>query len=117
MFLVLLVLHKNDQLEEVLDAWDQTGVGGITILPSTGMGRIRYSALNEAMPIIPTLEDLLEHTERLNRTIFSIVKGQEMVDKLVEATESVTGDLNNPNTGILVVLPVLQSYGLNRRPE
>ncbi len=40
-----------------------------------------------------------------------------MVDKVVEATQSVIGDLNNPNTGILTVLPVVKTYGLNRKEE
>ena len=40
-----------------------------------------------------------------------------MVDLVVEATEKIVGDLDAPNTGILVVLPVVQAYGLNRRSE
>jgi len=37
-----------------------------------------------------------------------------MVEKVVKATESVIGDLNLPNTGILTVMPVVRAYGLNR---
>jgi len=35
----------------------------------------------------------------------------------VAATQKVTGDLNLPNSGILSVLPVVRSYGLNRIPD
>jgi len=36
------------------------------------------------------------------------------VDRLVKATESVVGDLTRPETGFLVVLPVMRVYGLNK---
>ncbi len=118
-FLVLYVLHDESRLYDILDAWSEAGVGGITVLASTGVGRIsKIAALREDMPIIPTLSDLLQnHEELLNRTLFSIVDGQELVDKIVEATEKVVGKLIDHNTGILAVLPVAQVYGLRQRSD
>ncbi|MBE3142721.1 MAG: hypothetical protein IMZ61_02200 [Planctomycetes bacterium] len=99
-----------------MNAWEETGVSGITILPSTGLARLRQkSALRDDLPLIPSLEDLVERVENTNRTVFTIVKNEDMVDKIVAATQKVTGDLNLPNTGILVVLPVLRAYGLDRQ--
>ena len=37
-----------------------------------------------------------------------------MLTKIVDATQSVVGNLNDPNTGILVVLPTAQVYGLEK---
>ena len=37
-----------------------------------------------------------------------------MLNKIVDATQSVVGDLNKSNTGILVVLPTAQVYGLEK---
>jgi len=115
MYFVLLVLNNVDKLEEIMDAWDDAGVNGVTILPSTGMARYRESsALRDDLPLIPSLEDLQIHLEATNRTLFTIVVDEAMVDKVIAATESVTGDLNLPHTGILVALPVLKSKGLDR---
>jgi len=116
MFFVLYVLHDETRLSELLEAWDGEGVGGITVLPSTGMGRIgKFAALREDMPLIPSLSALLsEHDELLNRTLFTIVSDQAMVDRLVKATERVVGPLEEHNTGILAVLPVAQVYGLQK---
>lgn len=118
MYMVMFVLHDPCFLREVLEAWDAAGVSGITIFPSTGLRRLQtLDVLREDIPLIPSLEDLIQQEERLNRTLFTIVEGDEMVDKVVEATQSVIGDLSNPNTGILTVLPVVKTYGLNRKEE
>jgi hypothetical protein len=116
MFLILFVLHDNGIFNEILTAWDEAGVSGVTILPSTGLARLRSSlALRDDMPIFPSLEDFEDRQENQNRTLFTVVPTEEMVDKVVAATQEITGDLNQPNTGILVVLPVLKAYGLHRK--
>ncbi len=118
MFFILLVLHDNSQLEEVLDAWEEAGAPGVTILPSSGMVRLRNNhPLDEDIPLMPSLNDFFNPSEEHNSTLFTIVKGEEMVDKIVSATEKVTGDLDLPNTGILVVLPVVRAYGLKRKQQ
>ena len=118
MFLVLFVLHETDFFDEILAAWEGAGVSGITILPSTGLARLRESmALRDDIPIFPSLEDFQNHGENQNRTLFTVVPTEEMADKVVAATQAVTGDLNLPNTGILVVIPVLKAYGLNRKSQ
>ncbi|MBN1372730.1 MAG: hypothetical protein JW987_12385 [Anaerolineaceae bacterium] len=116
MFMILYVLHDETRLDEILSAWDEAGVSGVTILPSTGMGRLRkYSALREDIPLIPSLSDLIEnHEEVLNRTLITLVDSQDLIDRVVKATEDTVGPLANHNNGILAVLPVLQIYG--RRP-
>jgi nitrogen regulatory protein PII len=116
--MVWFVLHDAALLSDVLYAWKEAGVQGITIIPSTGLRRLEESnALRDDIPLIPSLEDLLSDEETLNRTLFSIVENDEMVDKVVKATEAVVGDLDEPNTGILCVFPISRVYGLNRKPE
>ncbi len=117
-YLVLLVLHDVDRLNEVLVAWEDAGVGGVTVIATTGLGRIRerFAALRDDLPLIPSIHDLLvaPNEEILNRTLFSIVDSEELADKLVKATEGTLGDLSRPRNGILAILPVARVYGLNR---
>ncbi len=118
MYMIIFVLHNPDLLEDILNAWDDTGVGGVTILPSTGLARIREKGFwRDDLPLFPSLEDFQSRIQNLNRTLMTIVDDDQMVDKIVAATQQVTGDLNLPNTGILSVLPVLRTYGLNRIPD
>jgi nitrogen regulatory protein PII len=118
MFMIIFVLHDPELLQDVLNAWDEAGAKGVTILPSTGLKRLlSQDTLREDMPLIPSIDDLLQTEERLNRTLFTIVDDEPMIDKIVEATQSVTCDLDLPNTGILTVLPVVRAYGLNRKED
>jgi nitrogen regulatory protein PII len=112
---VLLVLNDPDQMEPLLDAWENVGVGGVTILHSSGIGRLRQYLLRDDLPLIPSLDDLLVHEEIMHRTFFSVVEDAGVVDQLVTATQQVVGDLSEPETGFLVVLPVAQVYGLNKK--
>jgi len=116
MFFVLFVLHDVGACDDVLTAWDEAGVSGITILPSTGLARMRQKwGLRDDIPLFPTLADISSHEERLNRTFFTIVNDEATVDKIVAATENVVGNLDEPDTGILVVMPIMKAYGLNRK--
>jgi nitrogen regulatory protein P-II 1 len=116
MYMIYFVLHDPNRLKDILEAWEKAGVNGITILLSTGLKRLKATdVLREDLPLIPSLEDLIQQEERTNRTLFTVVKDDEMVEKVVQATQSITGDLNNPNTGILAVLPVVKAYGLDRK--
>jgi hypothetical protein len=118
MYLVLLVLNDPDKLEELLIAWEENGVQGATVLFSTGLGRIRQmDAWRDDMPLIPSLRDFYEVPENMNRTIFTIVKNEIQVEAVVAATKKVVGELDEMETGLLLVLPVAQAYGLNKRKE
>ena len=112
-YMVLLVVDDLNMCPSVLDAWHSAKVPGITILESTGMGRLRKGGFRDDLPMMPSLSDLLRSQEHRHRTIFSVVESEEMVDKLVEITEDVLGDLNAPDTGMLVVLPVSHAAGVH----
>ena len=115
MYMIWFVLHDPDRLKEILNVWHETGVSGITILPSTGLKRFQESyVFRDDIPLMPDLENLVEQKEVLNRTLITIVPSEEMVDKVVAATQALVGNLNSPNTGILAVLPITKVYGLDR---
>ena len=118
MYMIFFVLHDANWLKDVLDVWHNVGVGGITILPSTGLQRLQNNmAFRDDLPLMPSLDDLLQDEETLNRTLFTIVPTTEMVDKVVAATEELIGDLNEPNTGILAVIQLAKVYGLDRKTK
>ena len=39
-YLVVLIVDDPEDCPTILDAWDDLGVSGVTILESTGMGRV-----------------------------------------------------------------------------
>jgi len=117
MYLVLYVLNDLDKTEQLLDAWEEAGVSGVTILHSTGLGRIRSYGLRDDLPLMPSLESLLQHEENFNRTLFTVIEDEAMIDKIVAVTEGIVGKLTQPNSGLLVVMPVLKAYGIKKVSE
>jgi hypothetical protein len=118
MYLILFVLNDPDRLEDLLIAWEENGVRGATVLFSTGLGRIReLDGWRDDMPLIPSLKDFYELPENMNRTIFTIVNDDPQVDAVVAATKKVVGELDERETGLLLVLPIARAYGENKRKE
>ena len=113
-FMVVLVVDDIEKCPEVLDAWETAGVPGVTIIKSTGLGRIRKTGLRDDLPLFPNLSDLLEEEEVQHRTLISVVESQELVDRLVQGAERVIGDLDEPNTGFMFVVPVSQVFGYGK---
>jgi nitrogen regulatory protein PII len=112
--LVVLVLDNLEHYSEILEAWEATGVSGITVLESTGLGRLRGAARDD-MPLLPSLRDLVSHRELHHRTLFTVVEHETMAEQLIAATKAIIGDLSRENTGLLFVLPLSRVLGLKSR--
>ncbi len=110
--MILLVLDNLEQCPAVLDAWEAAGAPGITILDSTGLARIK-SGIRDDLPLMPSITSLLKVREERHRTIFTVVEGDLLVDRIIEATQAITGSLDNKDTGILFVLPVSRVVGIS----
>jgi len=114
--LVVLVLNDPDRTDEVLAAWLAVGVSGATILDSAGLGqRAGKQGIRDDLPLFPSLENILRGREEQHRTLFAVVPDGFDVEALVTATEKITRPLEEPDTGILFVVPVTRAWGLHRR--
>jgi nitrogen regulatory protein PII len=110
--MVLLIVNDLERCPDVLDAWEAIGVPGITILESTGLGNIRQAGIRDDLPLMPSLTDLLRSKEHRHRTLFTVVEREEKVDEIIEVTQNILGDLEQPHNGVLFVLPVSRALGL-----
>ncbi|MBI4760949.1 MAG: hypothetical protein ACOYYF_13715 [Chloroflexota bacterium] len=116
MFFILFVMHNPNLLDPLLEAWDAAGVQRATVMLSTGMRRLRLKGgLREDIPLMPSLNDFYEMAQTFSRTVFTTAEDESMIDKILEATQRVVGDLHNHETGILLVLPIVKAYGLEKR--
>mgnify|MGYP000362652763 CR=1 FL=1 len=114
-YLVVLVVDDPDDCPKILDAWAKIGVSGATLLNSTGMGRIKKAGLLDDLPLLPNLQNFLSVREEAHRTILSVVEDEALVEKMTEIAQHIIGDLDEPHTGFLFVVPVLKAYGLGRK--
>ncbi len=109
--MVLLILNNLDDCSPVLDAWEAAGVGGITILESSGLGRAR-KAVRSDIPLMPSLADFFRRPEERHRTIFTVVDDEQLVERLITVTEQIIGDMESADNGVLFVLPVSRAKGI-----
>jgi nitrogen regulatory protein PII len=116
-YLVVFVLDDPDLCRDVLDAWEAAGAPGVTILDSSGLGRVRRAGIRDDVPLMPSLSDLFRRQEDHHRTLFSVVKDQSQVEAITQATQAITGELDRGHTGLLFVVPVSQVYGLHKKRE
>lgn len=111
--MIVLVVDDPAKTGDVLDAWARSGIKGVTILDSSGMGREVFRGVD--LPLFPSIRSVLRSSEEHHRTLIAVVYDDFDVKQLVEVTQAITGDLDDPNTGILFVVPVTEAYGLDRR--
>jgi len=101
MFLILCVIDQPDHLNAVLQAWQQNGIRGVTILESTGLHRL------SEQPHVPMRYAFGNiSAERGNFTLFTVVETEATIQRCLELTEAVVGDFNGPNTGIFIAWPL-----------
>ena len=113
-FQIVFVLDNADQCRDILDAWEKAGIRGVTILESSGLGRVRRAGIRDDLPLMSSLSDIFLNTETQHRTLFTVVKSQSQIEAIVKATKSVVGDLEQPDTGFLFVVPVSQVFGISK---
>lgn len=111
MYALLFVLDDPNHLDAILTSWSEIGVRGVTIMESTGWQRrrIQNSLLGARFDFAA-----LGGGARLENhmTLFVVVESRKIVQAALEAAEVIVGDLDGPNTGILVSWPVEIVKGL-----
>jgi hypothetical protein len=110
--MIIMVLDDVDKLHEVMDAWQAAGAGGVTILESSGLGRLILAGGRDDLPLFPRLRNLLEKDEIHHRTLFTVLEDRIDIEAFFDATEAVVGPLDTPNSGVILALPVLSARGV-----
>lgn len=115
MYMIMFVLDNPSQLDAVLAAWRTVGVTGITIVESSGFHRRQAHLLGARY--VPLLPELQEQVEQGSYTLFAAVTTPQLAEQCFDVTEQVVGNLQEPNTGIMVAWPVALARGLEKREQ
>ncbi len=105
MYMIFLVLHERKNTNAVLSEWSKAGVGGATLMDSTGAYRLR-----KRIPGRYAFATI--NTEDINQSIFAIVQDEDTALRALAATEAVIGDLNLPETGVFSYWPLAGVKGV-----
>ena len=109
MYMLIMVLDDSSRLQEVLQAWRDAGIKGITVLESTGLNRILPRT--SAQPMYAGFMQMFGSGRVGHNTLFAVIDSLEEAETAVRATENVLGDLTKPHTGIIFAVPVAKTWG------
>lgn len=109
MQLLIAVVNQEEKLDEILSALVELGVTGATIIGSEGMGRV----LSHDIPIFAGLETLARRSRPQNQTIFSVIRDDATVDRVIAVLQEICGNFEAPATGIVFTIPVSRVVGLS----
>jgi hypothetical protein len=109
--MIMVVLPTLDQCHQMLHAWQAAGVPGGTLLDSIGLFEANQRIGRDDLPLFPSLRKLTEQ-ESFQHTLFAIVGDEADLDQIIAASEKVVGSFDEPNSGILFVVPVTHVRGL-----
>ncbi|MBC8466091.1 hypothetical protein H8D57_03605 [bacterium] len=105
--LVVIILNREELLDELLEGFVELDVRGATVIDSVGMGRI----MSLDMPIFGSLRSLMTGARPYNKTILTVVD-EEKVEAIAKVFEQICGSLDEPGTGLIFSLPVDYVKGL-----
>jgi CBS domain-containing protein len=86
-------------------------VPGVTILDSAGAHRVG-SWLSQVG--LSAIDRLFEARELRRHTLLAAIDDEDLLDRAVAEAERVVGGFDQPNTGVLLVLPVARASGLHK---
>ena len=101
MYMVMFVLQDADRLDQVLDAWRAVGVTGVTIFESIGAYTRKQKQRLVGARYAFGIGKGATQFEAGSYTLLAIVPDEEIVRGCITAAESVVGDLNEPNNGVV----------------
>lgn len=114
MQLFVLVLNREECLEPILEGMLEKGIGGATILDSTGMMRVLEGDDNVDLPIMGILRHFYNPERKRSKTMFTVIK-DEQLQTLVDLVNKVTGGLDRPDSGICFCVPTSFVEGVQKK--
>ena len=112
MYMIMLVIDDPNLVDEVLDAWQAVGVDGATIVESTGLHRRRATTVGARYSF--GFPRVVERVKEGHFTLLVAVEDEAMVQACLDAAETISGDLYNPQTGFFAAWPLFMAKGMDR---
>jgi hypothetical protein len=109
--ILFLVIDDEDLSPDILEAWEQVGVPGVTMAETLG-SKHHHDATRDDLPFVVSLRAVLESQETRTRTFFSVIDDDAVVERAIAAALRVIPDLAEGHHGIMFTMPVSRVWGL-----
>ena len=116
--LVIVILSRLDHVPQLMEAWEQAGVPGITIMDSIGGFRARRWLERSGLPFSAALRNLFQAEEVRGRVLLAAIDDEAVLERAIAEAERILGGFDRPHGGVLLALPISVAYGIRKRiPE
>jgi nitrogen regulatory protein PII len=111
MFALILILNDIYKLDDINELFYEEEIGA-TSIDSQGMGKVLLDH-NINLPMLDSVRKLIDGRKPYSKIIFSIIKDREKLDKVAEKIRKELDYFDEPGTGFMFVMPVIEVYGSN----
>lgn len=101
-----------DYLDDILAAFVRAGASGATILDSQGMASLIVDRKNHHIPIFEAFKSMIEDSRPYNKTIFSVLESEDLVENTINEIQEVMEDVSGPGLGFMFTVPISKAYTL-----
>lgn len=113
MYVLFIVLNQVSELDELLERFVKIGVKGATVLDSQGMGGALMHSSTGNVPLFGSLRLLMDSARPYNKTIFTVLESEEMVEKTVREVRETFQDLSPTGLGFMFSVPIGKIYEMS----
>jgi hypothetical protein len=115
--LVVLITAQAEAAYDIALAWKEAGAPGATFLDGRGLQSLRQaSASMEILTGMTSMLDILRQTQIDVVVVLSLVEDVALPARMIDVAQSILGDMQAPDKGVLFVLDVERALGVSRRP-
>jgi hypothetical protein len=118
MKVVILITAQVERGLDVALAWQKAGAPGVTIIRTHGLHTLQRELQHGSvelprmvMSMAGAMAAILDQMEERGELLLSLVDDSQ-VDALIAATQTILGDLTEPDHGVLFVVPVERALGV-----
>jgi len=110
---VILITARGEEGHNIGEAWQKAGAPGVTLIDCYGIGRLQEASKSfEILSGTVSMLQLLREREETSLMVLSAVEDEKVVDRLIDATQAILGDLREPNNGLVFVIDVERAIGI-----
>ena len=113
MHLLICVVNNTASVNEIVGGFVRIGVTGATVIDTHGTAEIAAAQV----PVFAGFRHLVQSNRQPNRTIFSVIEDDEVLDQAMAVVEETVGSLEESATGIMFAVPISRVKGLASKME
>jgi len=107
MYFIVLLLYKQDMLDDFLSIFAEIGINDAIVVNGTSFAR----SLMYEVPIFAGLRKALEQNRSYSYVIFGYAKDEYSIREIVNIAKNEGIDLNQPGVGMLIAIPIAMKFG------